>query len=257
MSSTALHPSVFPGRLLALCFAFALGSGCDQSKGDQPSVAEALASKAPDVPPDYKPNPKPRPEDLKPPTDAEFAAWNRKDPEGEKHLYKWDKANGVRMLGYWEELGCFREKVMEEGQKAFGAEPGSPQEEQWFQFKRMYVTHLDGWQKRLFAEEPRILEKSKFIGNILEGHEAVMNNYPQAFNEGDKTELEKVEAHWTIVDQKMRKYAKNLGLEFTGYNKDDPKDVERHAKVCEKAWTPPDRTGKAKKGKAAKKKGPI
>ncbi len=230
-----------------------LGLACDQ-KGDAPSVAEALSSKAPDVPADYKPNPKARPEDLKPPTDAEFAAWNRKDPEGEKHLYKWDKANGARMLQYWQELGCFREKVMEEGQKAFGAEPGSPAEEQWFQFKRAYVVHLDGWQKRLFAEEPRVLEKSKFIGNILEGHEAVMNNYPQAYNEGDKTALEKVEANWIIVDQKMKKYAKNLGLEWKDYDPNDPKQLEAHKKMCEEAFTPPDRSGKAKRGKAAKKR---
>jgi hypothetical protein len=238
---------------LFLSATFAVGSqvACDQSG---PSVSEALESKAPEVPPDFKPNPKPRPDDLKPPTDAEFSAWDRKDPEGEKHLYKWDKANGDRMLGYWEQLQCFREKVMEEGQKAFGAEPGSPAEEQWFQFKRAYVVHLDGWQQRLFALEPRVQEKSKFIGNILEAHEAVMNNYPKAYNEGDKTELEKVEAHWTIVEQKMKKYAKNLGLEWIQRDLTDPKQAEAHAKVCEAAFTPPDRSGKAKKGK---KKGPI
>jgi hypothetical protein len=241
-------------NLFSVLVAAALCSACDQG-GDKQSVAEALATKAPDAPADYKPNPKPRPEDLKPPTDAEFSAWDRKDPEGEKHLYKWDKQNGARMLVYWEQLGCFREQVVEAGNKAFGAEPGSPAEEQWFQFKRAYVVHLDGWQKRLFAEEPRILEKSKFIGNILEAHEAVMNNYPQAFNEGNKTELEKVEAHWTIVDQKMKKYAKNLGLEWTTRDLTNPKDAEAHAKVCAAAMTPPDRSGKAKKGKAAKKKG--
>ncbi len=219
-----------------------------------PSVAEALASKAPDVPPDYKPNPKARPEDLPPPTDAEFAAWDRKDPEGEKHLYKWDKANGARMLGYWEQLQCFREKVMEEGQKAFGAEPGSPAEEQWFQFKRAYVVHLDGWQQRLFALEPRVQEKSKYIGNILEAHEAVMNNYPKAYNEADKTELEKVEAHWTIVEQKMKKYSKNIGVEWVRRDPDDAKQTAAHAKVCEAAFTSPDRSGKEKRGK---KKGPI
>lgn len=227
-------------------------TACDQGSGQ--TVAQALESKAPETPPDYKPNPKPRPEDLKPPTDAEFAAWDRKDPEGEKHLYKWDKENGQRMLGYWEQLQCFREKVMEEGQKAFGAEPGSPAEEQWYQFKRSYVVHLDGWQQRLFAQEPRVLEKSKFVGNILEAHESVMNNYPKAYNEGDKTALEKVEAHWTIVEQKMKKYAKNLGLEWTQRDLTDPKQAEAHAKVCEAAFTPPDRSGKAKKGK---KKGPI
>ena len=232
-----------------------VGTGVLACDSGGPSVAEALKTEVDETPPDYKPNPKPRPEGLAGPTEAEFKAWDRKDPEGEKHLYKWDKGHTEVIIDYWEQLECFREKVKEEGGKAFGVEPGSPAEEQWFQFKRAYVVHLDGWQKRLFAEEPRILEKSKFIGNILEAHEAVMNNYPQAFNEGNKTELEKVEAHWTIVDQKMKKYAKNLGLEWVERDLTNPKDAEAHAKVCEAAMTPPDRSGKAKRGKAAKKKG--
>ena len=229
--------------------------GCDQSgSGGGQSVADALKSAPPDAPENYKPNPKPRPEDMKPPTDAEFAAWNRKDPEGEKHLYKWDKANGARMLTYWEEMQCFREKVMEEGQKAFGAEPGSPIEEQWFQFKKAYVIHLDGWQMRLFAKEPRVMEKSKLIGHFLEAHEMVMNNYPKAYNDGDKSELEKVEAHWVIVENKVKKYVKNLGVEWKEFDPNAPKQVEAHRKVCEAAFEPPDRSGKAKRGA---KKGPI
>lgn len=250
---TAPHPSAafLAGTTLAFGLASILALGCDQS---QPSVAEALESKPPDAPADYKANPKPRPKDLPPPTDAEFAAWDRKDPEGEKHLYKWDKENGPRLFGYWEQLQCFREQVMKEGQKAYGAEPGSPAEEAWHQYKLAYVNHLNGWQQRLFAQEPRIQEKSKFIGNILEAHEAVMNNYPKAYNMGDKDELEKVEAQWTIVEQKMKKYSKNLGLDWPERDLNDPKQAEAHAKVCEAAFTPPDRSGKEKKGK---KKGPI
>jgi hypothetical protein len=240
-------------RLLPLVLALSLGACDQQSSG--PSVREALEQKAPDVPADYKATPKPRPQDLPPPTDAEFAAWNRKDPEGEKHLYKWDKANGQRMLEYWEQLQCFREAVVAEGTKAFGAEPGSPAEEQWYQYKRAYVVFVDGWQKRLFAEEPRILEKSKFIGNILEAHEHVMHNYPKAFNDGDKTELEKVDAQWTIVEQKVKKYAKSLGIEWVERDLTDPKQAEAHKKVCDFVFTPPDRSGKEKK--RTKKKGSI
>jgi hypothetical protein len=158
------------------------------------------------------------------------------------------------MLTYWEEMQCFREKVMAEGEKAFGAEPGSPTEEQWFQFKQGYVIFLDGWQMRLFAKEPRVMEKSKLIGHFLEAHEMVMNNYPKAYNDGDKSELEKVEAHWVIVENKVKKYVKNLGLEWIERDPNNPKDVEAHKKVCEKAFEPPDRTGKAKRGP---KKGPI
>lgn len=225
--------------------------GCTSSG---PSISEALATEEEDKF-DYKPNVKPRPRDLAPPTDAEFKAWNRKDPEGEKHLYKWDKDNLSKMLVYWEHLECFRDKVKIEGEKAFGAEPGSPTEEQWFQFKRAFVTHVDGWQKRLFAEQPRILEKSKFVGNFLEAHELVMHGYLKAINEADQTELEKADAHWIIVEAKIKKYVKNLGGEWPERDMDNPKHAAAHAKVCEDAMTPPDRTGKAKKRKG--KKGSI
>jgi hypothetical protein len=62
-----------------------------------PSISEALATQEEDKF-EYEPNTKPRPKDLAPPTEAEFKAWNRKDPEGEKHLYKWDKDNLSKML---------------------------------------------------------------------------------------------------------------------------------------------------------------
>src|SRR5690606_6485300 len=145
------------------------------------------------------------------------------------------------MLAYWEEMQCFRDKVKEEGQKAFGAEPGSPAEEQWFQFKRMFIMLIDGWQKRLFSEQPRIQEKSKFIGNFLEAHELVMNGYPKAYNEGDTKELEKQDAHWIIVEAKVKKYVKSLGGEWPGVlDPQNPKDMEKHAKVCAEAMRPPD-----------------
>src|SRR5690606_99467 len=116
-------------------------------------------------------SPKKRPPDgLPPPTDAELKAWDRKDPEGEKHLYKFDKANLKKMLNYWNELECFREKMKEEGEKAFGVEPGSPDEEKWYQFKQLFIPMVNTWQQRLFANEPRILEKSKLIGHFLEAH---------------------------------------------------------------------------------------
>jgi len=222
-----------------------------------PTLSDSLqAQQEEKLPENYKPNPKPRPKGLDGPTEAEFKAWNRKDPEGEKHLYKWDKAHLGDMLGYWEQIQCFREKVKEEGQKAFGAEPGSPPEEQWFQFKRMFITLVDGWQQRLFAEQPRIQEKSKFIGNFLEAHELVMYGYPKAFNESDKTELEKADLHWLAVEAKVKKYVKQLGEEWpTALAPESAKELEKHAKTCEEAMKPPDRSGKKKNRK--RKKGAI
>jgi hypothetical protein len=226
-------------------------SACDSGG---PTVAEALQTKADETPPDYKPNPKPRPEGLAGPTEAEFKAWDRKDPEGEKHLYKWDKAHYEDMLDYWEQLVCFREKVKEAGDEAFGVEPGSPEEEQWFQFKAAYVNHVDGWQKRLFAEQPRILEKSKYIGKLLEAHELCMYGYLKAYNNADKTDLQKQDALWTIVEAKMKKYTLQLGGKWLERDPNNAKDAEAHAKVCERAMTPPDRSGKEKR--RTKKKSP-
>lgn len=234
---------------LSIPVAFALALGCDSS--GSPSLAESLAKKPED---EIKAkNPKPRPTDkYGKPSSAEFKAWDRKDPAGEKHLYKWDKANMDRMLGYWEEISCFKEKMKEVGDKAMGVEPGSPEAEAWFQFKRMFITHIDGWQKRLFAKEPRILEKSKFIGNFLEAHELVMREFPAAYNDSDKTMLEKADAHWLIVEAKVKKYVKSLGGEFPEIDLDDAKSVERHAKACEEAMKPPDRSGKTQKRRKKK-----
>lgn len=249
------------GRFGAFCgvlatTAIAASLACGEAG---PSAVEAMKMKAEEEfakSEDYKPTKRKRPEGLPPPTDAEFKAWNRKDPGGEKHLYKWDKANLGKMVNYFEEIECFREKVKEEGQKAFGAEPGSPEEEQWFQFKRMFVNHVNGWQQRLFAKEPRIQEKSKYIGHFLEAHELVMYGYPKAFNEGDKTELEKADAHWMIVMNKIKKYSKQLdkkGWPERNYNENE-KARKRHEKVCEEAMKPPDRSGKKKR---RGKKSPI
>ena len=241
-------------RLAAgLMLTFALG--CDSSG---PSLEEALAKNPED---EIKAkNPKPRPKSkYGNPSDAEFKAWNRKDPAGEKHLDKWDKANADRMMGYWEDLQCFKDKMKEEGQKAFGAEPGSPQGEEWHQFKQAFVIPiLDTWQKRLFASEPRLGEKTLFIGNFLEAHELISREYPAAYNASDKTALEKADAHWMIVEAKVKKYVGSLGVaeKFPQVDIDNAKSVEAHAKHCEEALKPPDRSGKTKKRKS-RKKSPI
>ena len=95
----------------------ACGGGDGKSLAEKMAAdpeAEALAKAG------YTPKAKPRPTGLPPPTDAEFKAWDRKDPEGEKHLYKFDKANLGKMLNYWKELDCFREKMKSEGDKVLG-----------------------------------------------------------------------------------------------------------------------------------------
>lgn len=187
------------------------------------------------------------PAGLPPPSDEEFKAWDRKDPEGEKHLHKFDKANLKKMLNYWAELGCFREKMKEEGAKAKGAEPGSATEEQWYQFKQLFIPMVNAWQQRMFANEPRILEKSKLIGHFLEAHELVMHGYPDAFNNNDDNAIGQADAHWLIVENKIIKYLKNITEEpLPKPDLSDPKQKEEHDKFCLKALNPPKNTGKAK-----------
>ena len=219
----------------------------------QPSLTEAMAKadQDPDIPTPTEPRDPPSLE-LDGPTEAEFKAWNRKDPEGEKHLYKWDKQNLPRMWNYWKELHCFRDKMREEGQKAFGAEPQSPEDEQWYQFKRVFIPFLDLWQQRLFANEPRILEKSKLIGHFLEGHELVMNGYPIAFNNSDETELRKQDAHWLLVNDKVTRYLEQIGggPKYKMPDVNNPKEAKEYEKFCDKALHPkPEKGAKKIKGK--------
>ena len=249
MTSASSSPTHLRPALAVVGLALLLPA-CDSGG---PSIEESLAAtKEEKLPEGYTYEKKERPQGLARPTDAEFKAWDRTDPEGEKHLYKFDKSALPRLLTYWEEIECFREKVKEEGEKAFGAEPGSAQEEAWFQFKQFYVNHVNGWQQRLFAQEPRIQEKSKFIGNFLEAHELVMHGYPKAYNLGDKTEIEKADLHWEVVVNKNVRYSKRLGEEWPLRDPTDEKAAAKHAEVCEAALTPPDRTGAAKKKKPTK-----
>jgi hypothetical protein len=232
-----------------------LGSALSVTACDSgPSIAESLDAKAQEEKFDYQPNPKPRPKGLDGPTEAELKAWDRKDATGEKHLYKWDKANLDRMMLYWEEIACFREKVKEEGERAFGAEPGSPQEEAWFQFKRTYVAHVNGWQQRLFAKEPRVQEKSKFIGDFLAAHELVMTGYPRGYNEGDRDALEENDLLYERLVFKIKKYVESLGETYPELDPTDDKAMAKHAEVCAEALTPPDRTGKVERRKGKKGK---
>ncbi len=235
------HRFRIPGLVLTL--ALGIGAACDT-----PSVTESLEKtdeKEVVLGPDDVV--KKRPTGLPEATDAEFRAWNRHNPAGEKHLYKWDKKHLKEMLGYWEELECFREELKREGDKAFGAEPGSPLGEQWYQFKAGFVPHVNGWQQRILANVPRWLDSSKFPGNFFQAHEMVMKGYREAYNAGNKKALMIQDAEWDIVMAKNKKYVKSLGGQWPERDLSDPKVAAAHKKVCDAALKPPDTSGKAKK----------
>ncbi len=219
--------------------------------GDSKSLAEKMAADPREealAKAGYKPNPKPRPQTgYEPPSDADFKAWDRKDPEGEKHLHKFDRANMKKLLNYWGELECFRDKMKEEGEKAAGAEPGSALEEQWHQFKQVFILMVNTWQQRLLANEPGIMEKSKLIGHFFEAHELVMHGYPTAYNENDTLAIQTADANWAIIDNKILKYLKSVsGEDLPKPDLTDPKVKEKHDKFCYAAMHPPKNTGKAK-----------
>ena len=155
------------------------------------------------------PEPKPRPSGLAPPTEAELRAWDRKDPEGEKHLYTWDRDNRTLIEGYFADLQCFRAEMVEQGELSLAG--GSAVEDAWFEYKRDTIPALDKWMQTMFVSNPRILEKSKAVGQILELHEIIMINYPRAYNDGARAEISKAEAHWLIVTSKADRYLKKIG----------------------------------------------
>ena len=207
--------------------------GPEPERKDKGGLASAVAERAAEVraakevPPDVKAaetivEPQPdEPIGLAPPTEAEFKAWDRKDPETEKHLYKWDTANLDTMLGYIRHLECRRLAMIEAGESF---EAGTSSESDWTDFKRDEILGLHRWQKQLFSDHPRIAEKSKFIGQILELHELVTYELPTAFNAKDAKARAKADAHWAIVIAKVDRYTKTLGGEWKDATADDCKD---------------------------------
>jgi len=178
--------------------------------------------------------------ELPEPTEEELAAWNRKDPEGEKHYYKFDKANAKKMQTYWKELRCLRDKMKEEGEKAFGAEPGGAEQQRWEQFKLAFIDPVaNSWQQKLFAAEGQdIMVKSKYISNILEAHELIMNGYPVAYNDGDREEITRQDMYWVVVENKVKDYSDKIGAPIKFPDLDNPKQKKKWDKFCHEVIFP-------------------
>ena len=145
-------------------------------------------------------------------------AWDRKDPAGDKHMITWDKKNLSRMLDYWWELGCMRDTIVRKGEAFLAGGVDTV----WSNDKKDLIPKFDRWQMRLFANEPRILEKSKFIASFLEAHELVMNGIPSAYNAKDTIDIKKTQAHWIIVDDKVERYTKQLGGKTRDFDATSP-----------------------------------
>jgi len=165
-----------------------------------------------------EPEPKRAPGVLAAPTAAEFKAWDRKDPAGEKHLYEWDKANMSLMHGYFRDIECARLAMIDEGE-AFVS--GTHTEAQWTAHKRSAVLGLNKWQQKLFRDNPRIMEHSKYMGTLLEAHEVVVLSLPKAYNARDDEGTKLVNALWTVLMAKVSKYTTTLGGTFVAATSTD------------------------------------
>ncbi|MEX1369265.1 MAG: hypothetical protein AB1Z98_39420 [Nannocystaceae bacterium] len=155
---------------------------------DGPTLADALGS---------------RPGPGKP-AEGEFEAWDRDDPAADKALYQWDATHFQLLDERTSDLQCFRHRIIAVGQVHLA---GNSSDDEWFQAKREHLLSMDRWQQQLFAEDPRIIEKSKYLSYLLEAHELVSFGYPKAYAEGGGEPLRKVEAQWVFVLGKMREYA--------------------------------------------------
>lgn len=246
MSIRPLHAHGFSGLAgtLALASLVCFGACTDGEKTDAVSAMQKADEPEPKA--DKKEGDKEKKEiptsELPEPTAEELAAWNRKDPEGEKHLYKWDKKNSKKMHNYWKELRCLRDKMKSEGDKAVGVEPGSPESVQWDNFKRAFIPHVDGWQQRLFAAEGQeVLTKSKYISNIIEAHELVMNGYPSAYNDGDAKLIKRQDALWLVVENKVVDYSNKIGAPISFPDPESEKEMKKWEKFCDPVLKPPKR----------------
>ena len=158
--------------------------------------------------------------ELPSPTEAELRAWDRKDPEGEKHLYKWDKANFAALDSYWRELQCLHFAVRSSGDASLtGGDP-----KWWEGFRLNLSTKGEGWLEPLVQQG--LLGKSKFFSQLIEGYELAVYQYPEAYEGREAMPLMRLDAHWLIVENKIEDYAERLEESATRLDPANTADLE-------------------------------
>lgn len=142
------------------------------------------------------------------PTEEELRAWDRRDPAEEAKLAAWDREHRESMLRMYDELRCFHQAVIVAGERRLGK--GSDESE-WIAFRHDWSASTSEWLQRLFADNERILERSRFVGYFIEAHEIVSHSYVQAYEARDRAEVEKIGKHWLAVEAKVRRHAEAIG----------------------------------------------
>lgn len=146
------------------------------------------------------------------PTAEQLAAWDRASPQRDAPLNAFDQQNFEKMQARMHDLECFRRRAIEHGEQSLSAEPGSKADDAWFHFKRSFVMEMDTWQKQMFADDLRVIEKSKYIGPLLEAHEVVMHHLLRAYNEQDRERITKVGLMWEAAAARFDAHTTALGL---------------------------------------------
>lgn len=187
--------------------------GLAGSVAEQVEAAREAAAETKQDPPEVAAPVEPAGNPAKPPapaapTEEELRAWDRKDPLSESKLHDWDRDNLDVLLGYFRDLQCYYLATDAAG-TAFG--DGSSTEATWQAYKRTTAKAMNTWQLSLFADNPRIIEKSRFIGHLLEAHEIALHSLMGAHNEKDTAKLAKVAALFGVVRSKVDRYVTKLG----------------------------------------------
>lgn len=144
--------------------------------------------------------------------DDESLLWRRSEARHDREsAYKWDQSHLGWLLENWKHLQCYRDHVKDVGEAGFGAEPGSPREEQWLQNRHRLVLHLDRWYERLIAEEPDVSSQSEFFSSFKTAYVLVLQTYPAAYNESDRQRIRQADQAWKTAQAQVAAYVGRLG----------------------------------------------
>ena len=96
---------------------------------------------------------------------------------------------------------------------------------------RVQQDRLDRWIERVVGPDAKILSNSKLIGPILEAHEIISRDYPDAFVAGDTDRLNSLDARWMVVAEKLDDGLGRMSATPVALEPEDPDDLQ----IC-RSW---------------------
>lgn len=159
--------------------------------------------------------------ELPPPTPEELAAWDRKSPDAEAPLREWDRANVAMLSAWWRELQCFHLAIVSVGNSTFNSNDA----QRWQAFSKMYQPRVIPWISSVLSGHPELLSNSKAIARLLEAHELLSYQYPDAFEAGDAWQLQLCDEQWTNVARALDGYLGEIGASDVTLDREDGDDL--------------------------------